>query len=374
MDEKKDGVTEEAGREVTSSAPDKNTVPGKYLLRLIIVLTAVCTVVAALLASVNAVTRDKIASHKLEAQKAAVFEVFPGGDDCKLYESEDVDGDVYLVFRNGALCGYAARVLPSGFGGEIEMMVGVGADGKTTGVSIISLSETPGVGSKVRGESFLTQFRGTGKDVKVGGGIDGITGATISSKAVTEGVRMAHAIGVDLEKVAEELGVPLDRVGPGPEETKKPEPVPETETEAANETEPEQTAAGTVTEEESSEEPFTENGGPSGGYLPVDVGETDDDYQIEIDREAYSSMLEETDEPETTAAPTPAPTGTTAPQPTPTGKTETKEPEPEPTETESEAPPTESESESEPPVTEEESTEEEPVSPGESDIPAEPTE
>ena len=81
-DEIKTGVTPEEQTENTAPVPEKKEkgVPGKYLVRLIIVLAAVCVVIAALLATVNAVTKDKIAAHKAEAQEAAVREVFPDAE------------------------------------------------------------------------------------------------------------------------------------------------------------------------------------------------------------------------------------------------------------------------------------------------------
>ena len=309
-DEIKTGVMPE--EEIKKPAPEKGGVPGKYLARLIIVLTVVCAVVSALLATVNAVTKDKIAAHNAEAQENAVREVFPGIDDeIVTYEAEGLENDVYLVFRGGALAGYAARVMPSGFGGEIEMMVGVGVDGTTTGVSIISMSETPGVGSKTNSASFLEQFNGKDGEVKVGDGVDAISGATISSRAVTEGVRMAHNLGIDLEKIAKELGVSLwDGTVPESEETESERETDPVESESESETEP-----AAPSEAEETEEPFSENGEGAGGVLPVDAEETDDRFEVEIEREEYESIREETDE---TTAPAPAPAPTSAPDPVPT--------------------------------------------------------
>ncbi len=373
-DEIKTGVTPEEQTENNAPVPEKKDkgVPGKYLVRLIIVLAAVCVVIAALLATVNAVTKDKIAAHKAEAQEAAVREVFPGAEEIRLYEAEGLDTDVYLVFREGALAGYAARVLPSGFGGEIEMMVGVDVNGMTSGVSIISMSETPGVGSKTNSDSFLKQFRGKDGDVKVGDGIDGISGATISSKAVTEGVRMAHGLGLDLQAIADELGVPVWN-GSGTEPTdSEPESEPEPETEPVDSETETETEEPTETETET-EEPFNENGNENGGVLPVDVEETDDRYEVEIDREEYTSMLEETDEP--TTAPQPEPTSATQtptpPPPTPPATSDTAEPEPSSTESESEPDTEPIDTESEPDDTEPEPIDTDTDDPGD-DSPSEP--
>ncbi|MBR7033557.1 MAG: hypothetical protein IKI03_08015, partial [Clostridia bacterium] len=107
-DEKNTGVNvpEEETKKTTPAVEktDKG-VPGKYLVRLIVVLAAVCVVIAALLATVNAVTKDKIAAHKEEALKTAIEEVFSGDIEIKPYETEGLENDVYLVFRDGAIAG-----------------------------------------------------------------------------------------------------------------------------------------------------------------------------------------------------------------------------------------------------------------------------
>ncbi len=306
-----------------SGVPEKRGgVPTGYLVRLIVTLTAVCAVISLLLSTVNAVTKDRISAHKLEAQNAAVFEVFPEGDKCEFYSPDGTDEGVYLVFRGGELAGYAARVTPSGFGGEIEMMVGVGADGTTTGVSIISMSETAGVGSKVKADSFLEQFRGKDGKIAVGDGIDGITGATISSKAVTEGVRQAHSLGIDLQSIARERGISLYGGGPVPTEPESDEP----ESQPEESSEPPESESESESESSSveSETPFSEsaNGG-GGGAVEVDVTETDDQYEIEIDKDTYESELNDPDEP---VEPQP-----TEPEPTEPEPTEPQPTEPEPT-------------------------------------------
>ena len=75
-------------------------------------------------------------------------------------------------------------------------MVGIGNDGKVTAVCVISHSETPSLGAVAaedssKGQAFRDQFAGVDKAVTVGADIDAITGATITSKAVAEGVNLA---------------------------------------------------------------------------------------------------------------------------------------------------------------------------------------
>ena len=82
---------------------------------------------------------------------------------------------------------------PSGFGGNLDIMVGVGADGTCTGVSIISHAETSGLGANATKEDFRSQFVGKSNVAvtKDGGDIAALTGATITSRAVWNGVNAA---------------------------------------------------------------------------------------------------------------------------------------------------------------------------------------
>lgn len=86
------------------------------------------------------------------------------------------------------------------------MMVGVDLDGLVTGVSIVKMTETPGFGTRATSESwFLSQFAGQSAAVELGNGVDALSGATVTSRAIAGGVRIA---------VNQVLGY-LDREGGG---------------------------------------------------------------------------------------------------------------------------------------------------------------
>lgn len=167
-------------------------------LRLGGILLIICACVAAALAGVNAITEDRIAAIQLEKTQAAIAQVLEGDA-----EKMDLPEDVDLGIVRGAYVseyGYAVEVAPNGFGGEILMMVGVDMDGKVTGISVISQTETAGLGAEAatdsaKGEAFRDQFVGlTSGEILVdkdGGKLDSITGATITSRAVAEGVQAA---------------------------------------------------------------------------------------------------------------------------------------------------------------------------------------
>jgi electron transport complex protein RnfG len=169
----------------------------KYYAKLTLVLFVITAVVAALLGAVNAVTETKI----IEANKAktvtALKVVMPGASSFEEigYKGKDaLVKELYVAKSGSAPSGYVVKVSPTGFGGEISMVVGVSTAGKITGVSIITMAETPGLGTNAANDSFLKQFAGISSTQAVkkdGGKIDALTGATITSRAVTKGVNSA---------------------------------------------------------------------------------------------------------------------------------------------------------------------------------------
>ena len=171
----------------TKSAP-------AYILRLSATLFLITALVAAALAGVNAVTAPIIEKMNIQKTQEAIEAVLPGGGE-PLESFADDTGIVQAVYASDT--GYAILVTPSGFNGEISMMVGI-VDGKVHGISIIRHSETPSLGAEAaatnqNGENFRGQFAGLEGVLSVGTDIDALTGATITSRAVTEGVNAALA-------------------------------------------------------------------------------------------------------------------------------------------------------------------------------------
>lgn len=168
----------------------------KNILKLTAILFSITAIVAALLAGANAMTRDRIAAAEAEKIQLAISEVLPGGESAqKIDYFTEGDTDVKVIYKNEN--GYAVQVETAGFGGTITMMVGVSPDAKVLGVEIVSHSETPGLGAKAATDSaFRESFIGLGNWVRVskdGGEADTLTGATITSRAVAEGVNTALA-------------------------------------------------------------------------------------------------------------------------------------------------------------------------------------
>ena len=169
-----------------------------YILRLALTLLIITGVVAAALAGVNSITAPKIAQLTYEKTQKAIEAVLPGGGNA-VEGYTDETGLVSTVYQGEN--GYAVEVTPGGFDNTITMMVGVDNEGKVLGIDIISHTETAGLGAvadaaTAAGEAFRGQFAGKSGSVSVskdGGEIDALTGATITSRAVCEGVNAALA-------------------------------------------------------------------------------------------------------------------------------------------------------------------------------------
>ena len=171
-----------------------------YILRLTVTLLIISAVMAAALAAVNSVTEPIIAQLTAEKTQKAIEAVLPGGGEAVDVPAVDVGVPVNKVYRGEN--GYAVEVAPSGFDNTITMMVGIDNEGNVLGIDIISHTETAGLGAVAAattsaGEAFRSQFAGKSGSVTVskdGGEIDALTGATITSRAVCDGINAALAI------------------------------------------------------------------------------------------------------------------------------------------------------------------------------------
>lgn len=166
-----------------------------FILRVTLTLFIITAAVAAALAGVNALTESRIAAVKEENIRQAIEAVLPGGGEEIPFSDES--GIVAKVYASDS--GYAVEVTPAGFGGAVDMMVGVDREGRVLGIQIISHSETPGLGASAASENaagtaFRDQFVGLSGNLAVtkdDGEIDTLTGATVTSRAVTAGVNAA---------------------------------------------------------------------------------------------------------------------------------------------------------------------------------------
>lgn len=176
-----------------------------------LILTVITLVAGLGLGFVYEITKEPIAQAQEAAKKEAWQAVFPEAD---LDEFEPMDVDQKAadkVIKNlgikgsiDEVCtvgeeGYVITTTDSeGYGGDIKITVGITADGTVNGVSILSISETAGLGMKAKEPAFYEQYQGkqaekfvVSKDGGDGEPIDALSGATITSRAVTGAVNAA---------------------------------------------------------------------------------------------------------------------------------------------------------------------------------------
>lgn len=177
----------------------------KDILKLGVTLFAICAVEALVLGVTNNITAPVIEERNIQASNEARKIVLSEADEFKELDgmNSDIVLEVYEGIKDGQVIGYTIKTSSKGYGGAIELMVGISKDGKITGVEIGNHSETPGLGSKATEPMFKNQY--VDKDVLnsllvVKGStnndneISAISGATITSNGVTNGVNAAMKI------------------------------------------------------------------------------------------------------------------------------------------------------------------------------------
>lgn len=175
----------------------------KENLKLGFILFVVTAIAGLFLGGAYTITKEPIERQAMLEKNQAMQEILPAAETFELSNVEIPEGtaieEVNTGLQGNNVVGYAIKVTPKGFGGLIEMMVGITADGKIGGIKILSLSETPGLGANATKESFSGQFKDKDAEslevVKMEASsdnqIEAITGATITSRAVTNGVNQA---------------------------------------------------------------------------------------------------------------------------------------------------------------------------------------
>ena len=197
---------------------DKNNI--KTLLKLSLILFTITFIATLFLTLCNYITKDRIAmieKQKADEAKQSVIE----NAELRIITLNNSITDKYASFgpieayravKNGKFAGYCINLQPSGYIGKINMIVGINPDLSFSGIKIISMSETPGLGAKTGDEEFYGQFsdgkKGNLTVVKNSSSpseneINAVSGATISSKAVTSGANCALEIATELIKKEE---------------------------------------------------------------------------------------------------------------------------------------------------------------------------
>ncbi len=178
------------------------------LKNMVIVLFVIAFVSGISLAYVQKITREPIVKAKQQKQIDAIAIVVPAFDNNPLESAKEVASPeysgsmmVYTATKQGDTVGYAIlSSTNSGFGGEVQVMVGFNPDGTIYNTAVVSHQETPGLGDKMTSDKFRSQFQGFDCNTKKarvkkdGGDIDALTAATISSRAFCSTVRHAYKV------------------------------------------------------------------------------------------------------------------------------------------------------------------------------------
>ncbi|MBQ7638914.1 MAG: RnfABCDGE type electron transport complex subunit G [Clostridia bacterium] len=170
------------------------------ILKTAISLFLICAVASGVVAFVNSVTDPTIKANELaeaNAAKSAVLGAAESFEDIAL--SDGTTGYVGKT-AEGVTAGYVFPSSASGYGGKIEIMTGFDTEGLITGVQILSIDETPGLGLNAKKPSFLERFVSTSGELTViknreagENEILALTSATITSRAMVKAVNQARA-------------------------------------------------------------------------------------------------------------------------------------------------------------------------------------
>ena len=168
------------------------------ILKNTVILTIITLVSGVALGGVYQITKEPIAKAQEEAKQEAYQQVFEAADAVASAGVDDgaVIDEAVEAIQGGETIGYVITSTdPNGYGGDIQVSVGIQSDGTVSGIAILSISETAGLGMKAAEPDFYEQYSGkqtdhfyVSKDGGEGEEIDAISGATITSRAVTGAV------------------------------------------------------------------------------------------------------------------------------------------------------------------------------------------
>lgn len=172
------------------------------ILKLGIVLFIITAVTGLILGGVYTLTLEPIRQAQEREKNDAMTETLPGATEFASVEigtGDETIKEIHEGTSNGQLVGYNYTVTPKGYGGLIEIVAGISKEGKLMAIKIIRHTETPGLGAKAGDKAFLSQFREktvrrltvTKSDAANDSEIQAISGATITSDAVAQGVNAA---------------------------------------------------------------------------------------------------------------------------------------------------------------------------------------
>jgi Na+-translocating ferredoxin:NAD+ oxidoreductase subunit G len=162
----------------------------------VVFLVIIVLISVSLVMVIGNMTQAKIAGQRDAEILKQLNIIFPEMTDFKYLDK------YYEIYAGSDIAGFAFTVKGKGYGGDINILAGIDENYNIKSITILSNTETPGLGTRIEEDAFTGQFKGLIlQDIglsKDGGKIDAITGATVSSKAVTDALRgqMEEIIGI----------------------------------------------------------------------------------------------------------------------------------------------------------------------------------
>jgi Na+-translocating ferredoxin:NAD+ oxidoreductase subunit G len=177
----------------------------REIISMIVVLSFITGVAGFALSSLKLSTASLIEAQVLTyVQAPALKSVFPATSNDPIAERQsfELDGQLIMVFpikQDGRLTSVALEAFGSGYGGDIGVMVGINLENDLLeGIGVTTMSETPGLGTRIAEERFTRKFRGQNPSTvnlsSQGGRVDAVSGATVSSMGTILAVQRASAI------------------------------------------------------------------------------------------------------------------------------------------------------------------------------------
>lgn len=167
---------------------------GGGIFKIGINLTIACLISGAIIAGTYAVTAPVAAKERVNLKNKAMKELVTDAQEFKAVAGKT---EWYAALKDGKTIAYVVPAESKGYGGAIKMLTAVSPDGKDLGYKILSHNETPGLGDKAADAKFSKQFIGKAAEgmevvkVPTDKNIQALTGATITSRAVTKGIKEA---------------------------------------------------------------------------------------------------------------------------------------------------------------------------------------
>lgn len=157
------------------------------MVRYGLILSLICIIASGLLAGVNFITKPRILAQAKAEEEGSLKEVLPEAERFAEVKSQEEILYYKVYDKDNRFVGVAFKASSKGYSSIIETMAGMTKDGTITAIKILNQNETPGLGARITETDFIRQF--TQKNIADLAGIQAITGATISSRAVIDAVK-----------------------------------------------------------------------------------------------------------------------------------------------------------------------------------------